>query len=164
MRAYQCLCGAALAVWLSTGAQAATISAMALNESVTSFTIGFSDTNTNGLLDFEEIESFSGVSGNNFGENPVVFMQILGIPTIAQIAAPFIPVGGAFDEDSWANLDVWLFGGDGNPSSTAATRNWSYQISGLDDPVSVVPLPGGLPLLLAGLAALVVLRGRRARA
>lgn len=163
MRAYQCLCGAALAVWLSTGAQAATISAMSLDESVTSFTIGFSDTNANGLLDFEEIETFSGVSGNNFGNVPV-FTQILGIPSIAQIAAPFFPTGSGFDPISWASLDVWLFGGAGNPSATAATQKWSYQISGLDDPVSVVPLPGGLPLLLAGLAALVTLRGRRTRA
>ena len=163
MRVHAWLCCAILAAGMASGAQAATISATALNETVTSFTIGFTDANANGLLDFVEIESFSGVSGPNFGIS-AVFTQILGIPAIAQIATPFIPANSGLNAAFWASLDSWSFGGGNNPSALGATRNWSYQISGLGDPVSVVPLPGGLPLLLAGLAALLMLRSRKVRA
>ena len=163
MRVHAWLCSAILAAGIASGAQAATISATALNETVTSFTIGFTDANANGLLDFVEIESFSGVSGPNFGIS-AVFTQILGIPAIAQIATPFIPANSGLNAAFWASLDSWSFGGGNNPSALAATRNWSYQISGLGEPVSVVPLPGGLPLLLAGLAALLMLRSRKVRA
>lgn len=142
-------CTAAFALSLLVGgtATAATLVATevdttdSLNEN---FTITFTDTNNNRLFDIGELESFSGFINQ--------YPTLLGVPAIAGIS-----VAGELAGVLQPAPGSWTFG---SPSGQfASTPNfWTYEIKGL----AAIPVPATLPLLLAGLGGLALLR-RRAR-
>lgn len=142
------------------GASAAVLTATALdNTSYSGFDITFTDGNGNGILDFGEESGFSSVRFNIGLPSEIVYTQVLGFPTTDLTVAGVIP-GGNTDPEPWENRGLWLFGPGQPDFREALALFWSYQVTGLSEP-SVVPLPGGLPLLLAGMGALWVLRRRQ---
>lgn len=147
MKNFACTAAFALSLLVGGTASAATLIATEvdttdrLNEN---FTITFTDTNNNRLFDIGELESFSG---------PLVsaYPTLLGVPTFAGISVEGVLPGVTLAPGSW------IFAG---PSIVySATPNfWTYEIRGL----AAIPVPATLPLLLAGLGGLALLR-RRAR-
>lgn len=142
------------------GASAAVLTATAPDNTFYSgFNITFTDKNGNGILDFGEETGFSFVRFNIGLPSEIVYTQVLGFPTTDLTVAGVIP-GGNTDPEPWENRGLWLFGPGQPDFGEAFATSWTYEITGLSDP-SVVPLPGGLPLLLAGMGALWVLRRRQ---
>jgi opacity protein-like surface antigen len=149
-------------VGLASGqsASAAVLAATAVNASYSGFDITFTDNNGNGILDFGEESGFSSVRFNVGLPNEIVYTTVLGFPATMSTVAGVIP-GGNTDPEPWENRGLWLFGPGQPDFGEAIATFWTYEITGLSEP-SVVPLPGGLPLLLAGMGALWVLRRRQA--
>ena len=143
---YLCLAAALTAV--ATASEAATLSATSVNPSfITDFTVSFDDTNADGLLQFTEITSFSGLK--IFG---TTYTVITGAPPVTG----FVERGGDCD----LGCTFWNFAENGlSVPISAPANNWTYTIDGLD---ATIPLPATLPLLLAGFGALGVAARRKA--
>lgn len=150
---------AALAVAVGHPVAAATLSAQPANNLPYSpFTIEFMDNNGNGRLDFGEHTSFSGVIFSPGSDVEQVFDTLLGVPDFGNVLSASASPSLGLTPKAWADLGVWRFSG---PSGTgdAFPDFWTYQITGLGTPTAV-PLPAGLPLLVAALGALALLRRR----
>lgn len=132
-------------------ASAAVLRAEAVNGFFSDFSITFSDANGDGRFDLSELTLFSGVVFDTLN-NPVSLNQLLAVPAAFDFAT-LLPV----TNPSWSELDLWRFGDGNGTFGDAQVASWSYRIE--TDP-AVVPLPAGLPLLLAGLGALALLRRR----
>ena len=146
---------AGLLFTLSGPAHAGLIEITATNDGVgvngrfSSFTIVFDDLNGDGLLQFDEIVSFSGLDeliglGRSWSE-------LTGIPNIAGISTQ--SGHGDFLPGYWWWVPTII--GDGNRGWLAA--RWSYT----SKPVNSVPEPGTLALFGLGLAAIGLSRRRR---
>lgn len=145
MRKIACTAAFALSVLVGGTASAATLTATGNEGPQENFIITFTDTNRNRLFDISELESFS-------GPWTTVYPILLGVPAIAGIS-----VAGELAGVIESAPGSWIFT---NPSvQFASTPNfWTYEIKGL----AAIPVPATLPLLLAGLGGLALLR-RRAR-
>jgi len=91
---------------------------------------------------------FADSSSTTFTNGPMLLLRISGTE---------IKVTGNWDDDVFDDSSKWRLGQtsvDWNPSATSF-------VTGPTDPVTTVPLPAGLPLLLAGLGALGIARRRR---
>jgi hypothetical protein len=140
---------------LAAPGQGATLHATTDMAELGNFTIDFTDANLDGLLEYDEIDAFSGflsLSADNFLVNTV--------PDIAGISI------FSFPADFGQTAENWRFNNT-NPGITTAPRDlWTYELAldrpdgpvGQDTPPSV-PLPAGLPLL-AGALGLLALRRR----
>lgn len=146
----------ALAIGLALSApiaDAATLTAtpVVVND-FSGFTIEFADTG-NGLLDFGEITSFSGVtdSGTFFGFVTHT-VDLVGISVANQPRDNGVSTLGA---PNWG----FSVSDDGTWDDGFGNRRWTYTIE-LDTPAPI-PLPAGLPLLLGGAGVLAALRVRK---
>ena len=109
------------------------------------------------VFDLDEVTTFSGFT-RSLNHTIVSIQWAPSIPGISN--AGVVPGSEIFFDLSWwsfedANLvDLsWDF--------AAGASNWTYEISGLDP--SPVPLPASMPLLLAALGAIGLLRRRGRR-
>lgn len=143
----------ALAVLAASPLSAATLTATTAGGNG-SFTIFYTDTNGNGLFDLKELTSFSGFT-DVFGAHDIV---LLAVPKIAGIARAGALAGASLYSKSWWNFET-AGNVDLNWDTAASKNNWTYKIN-----PSQVPLPAGLPVLLAGLAGLALLARRRSKA
>jgi hypothetical protein len=159
---------AGLAILLSAAgaAQAATliVTPTVVNTSFSSFQIGYTDRNGNGLIDFTEMTSFSGVNQTEFSQFPAYQEFIVAMPAIAGIST-----GGAFPGiDNAANL--WMFSAAGETSvqTLAEVGQFTYAIAPSpgpgDPPPAPIPLPASALLLGAAIGGLALARRRRAAA
>lgn len=151
-----------LAGMAASSASAAVLSATSNVTQYTDFSITFTDLNGNGLFDFNERTSFAGVRINPLS-TPLQFNELLGIPAILNVTVASPPSTWAGSIEAWALEEKWVFGAAGLEPGEGFIDNWTYKITGLTDP-AVVPLPAGLPLLLAAIGALALLRRRPAAA
>lgn len=142
----------ALVVTLAGGASAATLTATSANVLAPGFTIGFTDSNNNGLFDLSELETFSGFVLFTQAEVVLAVPEIVGISVAGSVPGAIL---GPLD-------DAWYFDGAGSLDNRfdvgAAPSFWTYDID-----FATVPLPATLPLVGVGLGALALAR-RRARA
>ena len=154
-------------VALSVGhqASAAVLTATSTSGFFSDFTIEFDDSNGNGLFDFSERISFSRITLNPI-ENPTTYTEVLGLPraldrfTFQAVSNPYIDPTFGIPLDQWEEMDSWLFGDGSGQTAQIMSVNFLVTLSGLSDP-TVVPLPAGLPLLLAAFGALALLRRRQ---
>ena len=135
---------------------AAVLTATSVNPDVADFTIRFDDTNTNGLFDLSELVHFSGFDANFFG--PLSLVSVLASPNVAGIAVAGMTAGAiVYPDTGW-----WSFESQGNIDLSwdfaADYRNWTYTVN-----TAAVPLPAGLPLLLASLGGLALVGRRRGK-
>lgn len=144
-------------------ASAAVLTASPFNSNKSLFTITFTDQNNNGLFDIGDPFTFSGVTFNFGLDDPQDFAGILGIPEIAGISAPSAPADFGDTLEEWIGTASWRFSAASGPFGDGGVGEWTYELTGLTDP-AVVPLPAGLPLLLAAIGALALLRRRPAAA
>jgi hypothetical protein len=111
---------------------------------VSDFSITFNDTG-NGLLDFSEITSFSGMTDFNIH---VLWPEVFQLPSISGFVVGNSPISGC------APLE-WCFGIN-TPGESNGVGLWTYSLS-------ATPLPAALPLFASGLGALGLLGWRRKR-
>ena len=137
--------GLAMAVVSATSVQAATVTATS-NSTIGSFTATYTDLNSNGLWDLSEITAFSG-----FSYAGVFWDRVVQLGAVAGISA-----------SSTSQPNEASFGFQIADLSTLYVnkRNWRFSVA---QDMPAVPLPAGMPLLLAGVGALAALRRRRAR-
>ena len=149
---------ATLALAVGGPGTAATLSAVpAKGLPYSGFTIDFTDSDGDGRLDFGEHTYFSGVTFSPGLDGQQKFTTLLGVPDYLDYLSASASPSLGLTATEWANLGLWRFSG---PSGTgdAFPNFWTYQISGLTP--TAVPLPAGLPLLVAALGALGLLRRR----
>jgi hypothetical protein len=111
---------------------------------VSDFSITFNDTG-NGLLDFSEITSFSGVTDLTIS---VLLPEVFQLPSISGFVVGNSPITNC-------STDLWCFGIN-TPNASHGVGQWSYSLS-------ATPLPAALPLFASGLGALGLLGWRRKR-
>lgn len=132
-------------------AVAATLTATSAVPGIGGFSIGFDDTNANGLLDIGEITSFSG-----FVDYSILFDDVVEITGIAGVSvAGVVPGEVSLGSGFWSFRRDLPTGQVGYSGGTAG--NWTYKVN-----LAAVPLPAGFALLLGGLGALAVAARRRA--
>ena len=145
----------AIACAMATSAAGATLNATAVNtdQSVGDFSVVFTDTNGNGLLDFNEITDVPSVPvpGGGAFANPTTVTGLVAIPDITNISV----AGGVLGP---VQLTSWTFN-TGLGQIFSPTSDWTYSITGLTK-TPEVPLPASVMLLLAGLGGLGVIRKR----
>ena len=125
-------------------ANAATLHLDAFNsDGSTAFDVLFDDTG-DGLLQYEEIISTSGLL---LGAD--LYSALLGVPTIAGVSTEGGPCGPYADRWCFVSFEIGL-------AVTVTTDTWTYLIT----PASVDE-PPNLSLLILGLAALVLGSRRR---
>jgi hypothetical protein len=117
------------------------------------FTIGFSDRNGNGLVEFDEITGFSGLDQTVDDTLPPRQDFLLAMPQIAGFATAGAVAGLS------APGDVWLFSGTGPDSieTGGPVSGWFYHFA-LTEP-GPGPNPAPVPLLWSGLFATSALAG-----
>lgn len=151
------MAAAILAVMMlaSTNARAELIEITATNDGVglngrfSTFTILFDDANGDGLLQFGEIMSFSGLEELiGFGRS---WSELTGIPDIDGISTQSGHTGGLRGFWWWVPTII----GDANRGWLAG--RWTYA----SRPASSVPEPGTMALFGLGLAAVGLFRRRR---
>ena len=105
----------------------------------------------------ENIGIFSAVTGAFAVGSGIYWLPAVGIPTISMYSdlPGRFSVRGNWDDDAFSDAFPWRFSLSGMQWDAAAT---SFAVPAL--PPSPVPLPAGLPLLMAGLAALGLIRRR----
>lgn len=132
-------------------ASAATLTASSHNALFSDFTIEFTDSNHNNLLDFSEITSFSGY----FRPNRNLFYEVVvEVPEMA---------GLSVGKGTSAFLNVWVFDSPGDLDTGEFGANYGFWSYKLDLDPSPVPLPAALPLLVMGFGALGAIGGYRKR-
>lgn len=145
----------------ATLANAATLVATSQSSEFGDFTLDFTDTNGNGLLDIGEIESFSGFQWltRTIGNAVVDVNTVLDIAGIANYGT-LLEIGQS--QTNWrfrGYNDVGTFIG----MQTFQNTLFTYDLT-LDDPgaggSTVIPLPASLPLLFGGLGLLWMVRRR----
>lgn len=147
MNLIKSVCAAALLASLGSGAFGATVTATAIAPGVSDFEIYFTDLNNDNLLEYGEIDGFTGmVAELATFEFVYTTPDIDGISTFGSFSSVSDPSGP---------IDFWVFRVTG-PSSSGSNPNvaaWTYQITldTSDPPVAVVPLPATLPLLAGAL-------------
>ena len=116
------------------------------------FTIDFDDTNNDGLFEFDELITFSGVT--QFLA-PRTFDEVIGVANLPGFTTLSGPTSSAFGN--------WVFRiiADGTTLEFSPSPEWIYAIT---PTVSDVPLPAAFPIFFAGLASLRLLRRRKIRA
>ena len=146
--------GAALSATLAaTGASAATVSAVSTNASVSDFQITFTDSNSNGLLDLNEITGFSGIF-----IIARTLDTLIGIDTVAGIS-----VGGTVPGAQLSGIaNGWRFADSGfGPLIEFGSVNSSvFEFSIELDDAAPVPLPAAGWMLIVGLGGLAAMRRR----
>ncbi|VAW06363.1 hypothetical protein MNBD_ALPHA05-2329 [hydrothermal vent metagenome] len=136
---------------MSASATLLTLSATSQFPAVQSdFVINFDDVNNDGLLEFNEILSFSGVT--QFLA-PRTFDEVIGVANVAGFTTPSGPQQSIFG--NW----VFRIMSDNTVLEFSPSPEWTYAVA---PTMSEVPLPAALPLFLAGLAGLGWARRRRA--
>lgn len=106
----------------------------------TDFSILFEDSDRDGLLSLDEIQSFSGVLGNVDPPNPPIFFHTLThVPIIADISDGSDGGVWGFDSDTFATF--------------VAPGAFVYRKT-----AAVVPLPGAFLLLLSAVTPIFLLR------
>lgn len=134
-------CGAA------TAATAATLVATPTGPEYGGFTIDFTDANNDSLLEYSEIDSFSG-----FMALTVTMTSVNTVPDIAGISKFSFPADFGQPSDSWRFLND-------NPGLSTFQRDlFTYDLTLDNVPPSQVPLPAGLPLLAAALGLIAIVR------
>ena len=133
----------------SAHARAELIEITATNGRFSSFTILFDDANGDGLLQFGEILSFSGLEELiGFGRS---WSDLTGVPNIAGISTQSGHTGGLRGFWWWVPTII----GDANRGWFAG--RWTYT----SRPVGSVPEPGTIALFGLGLVAIGLFRRRR---
>ncbi len=106
------------------------------------FVLEFDDLDNDGFISVNEITSFSGVNCAICGN--VQLTQVTTVPLVAGLA------------DGSGN--VWAFT-DGVTAEDMGQTDWSYVVASIND----IPIPGAIPLFLAGIVGLGAAIGRRRR-
>jgi hypothetical protein len=144
----------------ASAAEAATLTATSVNPSlVSSFTVNFTDADGNGILEYHEIDGFSGIEQFiSFGA-PEKLDFLIGIPTIVGVSL----AGGNDACDGSCLSTAWYFASapDGTNALGIDFAEFDYNLS-LD--LSPIPLPASALLLGAGLGGLALIRCRRGAA
>jgi hypothetical protein len=117
------------------------------------FQIFFTDKNGNGLVDFPEITSFSGVRQTTDSTLPLLQTTLLGMPGLAGFTVAGIAPG------SNASTNAWYFtaSSDNQWQIGEAADSWTYQMQLSEEPAPI-PLPATALLLGAAVAGLAGLR------
>ncbi len=131
----------------ATSAQAATVTATSINPSIGGFTATYTDSNNDGLWGQFETTSFS-----EFTFIGLFWSRVVQLGAVAGISLSSTPLP---NEPSFAFQTADYFSYVSLPAVY-----WTFSV--IPD-APAVPLPAGMPLLLAGIGALAVLRRRRVR-
>lgn len=141
---------AALPIIAFSNANAAVLTLSATPKSYSdagAFTITFDDVNGDNLLEFDEIQTFSGIEAL-LGHDLHVFTEIL---TVGRVSGFAINSGASYPYQNW------VFSNDEFGASSFGASQWTYEFVG----ASEVPLPAALPLFLAGFAGVAGAARRR---
>ncbi|MGB5560477.1 MAG: hypothetical protein WBN04_20985 [Paracoccaceae bacterium] len=135
---------------LNSAAYGATLLASTSLPELNDFSIDFTDTNLDGLLEYSEIDTFSG-----FTALSATMLTVNTVPDIAGISIFTFPA------DFGQTAENWRFINDAPGVSTYDRAFWTYQlILDAPPPISAVPLPASLPLLLGAFALISAIRRR----
>lgn len=149
-----------LAATAAGEAGAAVLTATPFGSFKSLFTITFTDQNNNRRFDLlTDPFTFSGVTFDDGSPDARTFNGILGVPLIAGITTATAPADFGDPLEEWIGTGYWRFSAASGPFGEGQSIEWTYDLTGLPDP-AVVPLPAGLPLLLAAVGALALLRRR----
>jgi len=155
MNKIKSLIAAAVLAGLGSSAFGAVVTATSFIPGISDFTIEFTDANSNGLLEWSEIDSFSGVS--NLG---TVFNTLNTVPTIAGISVFSTIFDFGQSQVNWAFRE--------GPLQLSANHLWTYAIEldqgGGNPDLGVIPLPAALPMLVGALGIFGFLRRRQVKA
>ena len=119
---------------------------LAIFPSVGSFSFQFLDSDFDALVSLDEV--IPGTIDPLFSSLPL----ILGVPTVAGFAD-----GGSLHPT--LGTPVWFFGSSTGGQTSSPASTFTYSISPVP---TTVPVPATLPLAVAGLGALGLLRRRKA--
>jgi hypothetical protein len=148
---------ALLTVAAASAAEAATLTATSVNPSLLSnFTVNFTDADGDGILEYREIDGFSGIEQFVNGQAPEKLDFLIGIPTIDGVS-----LAGGNDACAVVCLNSsWYFASapDGTNALGIDFAEYDYNLSLGPSPI---PLPASALLLGAGLGGLALFRRRR---
>jgi hypothetical protein len=142
------VCASLVAGLLAAPVSAATfridaVTAPLASDQFAPFTITFEDSNGDELLQVGEILTFSTFTSSIGNPAPVLFDSVLFAPNQSGISTSERAVNGS----------SWLFGSSVGNDANFGRAGWTYTKTAITTDPPVVPLPAGLPLLLAGLGA-----------
>ena len=138
-----------MSLFATLNSNAVIIQATSTVSEISDFTVEYTDTNGNGLLDWDEVDSTTGVT--TLGG---LYPNLVGTPDLTDIAAYG---NGGF---TWATTN-WVFSRIGGIAQLNAA--WFTYVVIDDEAPQPVPTPTTLVLLAMGITALGWRRNRRAR-